>query len=215
MSIDIKESGSWILKKILKLRSEVSLMQQWNKMNHGDKFAIGTVYCDFLKHYPMVDWRVMVCHNKVRPRVVFVLCLVCQNKLATKDRLAKFGVNTYKKCAFCNSDETIHHLIFECSHTKKVWEDVLCYLNTTHNVEGWNQDITWLVKVCKSKNWRRHFVQIVVAETIYAVWLNRNDIVFNSGYRDINIVGSVMEKIVNRIWVFPKYRDRVSHPLMP
>lgn len=84
-----------------------------------------------------------------------------------------------------------------------------------HSAQGWSQEVNWLVKVCKIKNWRRHFVQIVVAETIYAVWLNRNDIVFNSGNIDSNIVKSIIEKTVNIVWMEPKYRNRVAYMLMP
>lgn len=145
---------------------------------------------------------------------MFLMWLACHNRLATKFCLAKFGVIIDRNCVFCNAEETMQHLVFECSHTKQVWEKVLGWLNIKHGAQGWNQEVIWLVKVCRSKNWRRHFVQIVVAETAYAVWLNRNDIVFNNGNINSNIVESIIEKIVNRVWMDPKYRNRVAQMLM-
>ncbi|XP_058787562.1 uncharacterized protein LOC131661915 [Vicia villosa] len=167
-----------------------------------------------MTHLPKVDWRVLVCKNRARPRAVFILWLACQNRLATKDRIVKFGVATDRKCMFCSCNEDVQHLFFECNYTKKVWEAVLGWLNINHNVQGWCQERKWLEKICRSKNWRSKFVQVAIAETIYTVWIERNKKVFNREYSEGLLVDSIIENIVIRIWVIPKYRERVANLLV-
>ncbi|XP_058779027.1 uncharacterized protein LOC131653015 isoform X2 [Vicia villosa] len=91
-------------------RDEVRMMHQWGKFQQGDKFKNHKLYDEFVQHYPKSDWSALICKNKARPRAVFMLWLACQHRLATKDRLAKIGVNTDLKCVFYNCSETSQHL---------------------------------------------------------------------------------------------------------
>ncbi|XP_058766783.1 uncharacterized protein LOC131640401 [Vicia villosa] len=165
-------------------------------------------------HLPKVDWRVLVCRNRARPRAVIILWLACQNRLATKDRMGKFGVVTDLKCLFCRCNEDVQHLLFECCYTKKIWETVLGWLNVNHSVQGWSEERKWLERICRSKNWRSKFVQVAIAEMIYAVWIERNKKVFNRDYREGLVVDSIIDNTVNRIWECPKYRDRIAKLLV-
>lgn len=55
-------------------------------------------------------------------------------------------------------------------------------------------------------------MQIAIAEIVYAICLNRNKVIFNKEYSDSHITYSIIERIVNRMWVYPKYiyRERVA-----
>ncbi|XP_058733894.1 uncharacterized protein LOC131605567 [Vicia villosa] len=212
--MEIKVNGSWIIKHILKLGEDIKGTQQWQYLNQGAKFQTRDIYKELMKHHPLVEWRGLVYKNKARPRAVFVLWLACQHRLATKDRLAKFGVNVDQHCVFCGCIETVQHLFFDCMYTSKVWGEVLGWLCIQHSIQEWNKELQWLIKICKSRNWRKHFVKIAVAETVYAVWMDRNARVFRNEMQDKNIVNSIIERITNRIWVYPKYRDRLAHLLL-
>ncbi|XP_058776385.1 uncharacterized protein LOC131650703 [Vicia villosa] len=205
---DIKGSGSWITKQVLKIRNDNRLVYM------GNGFRTGALYKEQMTHLPKVDWRVFVCKNRARPRAVFILWLACQNKLATKYRMGKFGVATDMKCMFCSYNEDVQHLFFECSYTKKIWEVVLGWLNISHTVQGWCQERKWLEIFCRSKNWRSKFVQVAIAETIYNVWIERNKMVFSRNYSEGLVMDSIIENTVNRIWVSPKYRERVASLLV-
>jgi hypothetical protein len=81
---------------------------------------------DYLREdYPMVDWKVTMYRNIARPRAIFIFLMACHGKLATKDRLCKFGVTTDGKCCFCRKDESLNHLFFGCSSLKIIWHKVL------------------------------------------------------------------------------------------
>ncbi|XP_058747138.1 uncharacterized protein LOC131620138 [Vicia villosa] len=173
------------------------------------------MYMEHMKCNTLVDWRDLVCKNKASPRAVFVLWLVCQNRLATKDRLAKFGINVDQQCVFCECLETVNHLFFDCRFSKKVWGEILGWLCIQHDIQDWYHERKWLIKISKSKNWRKHFVKAAVAETIYAVWLDRNAKVFRNEIDDKHIVNRIIDRITNRFWNYPKYRERLAQVLLP
>jgi hypothetical protein len=48
------------------------------------------------------------------------LLLLAHNKLATVDNLNKKGLDKPKSCRFCEEDESITHLFFECTVAKAI-----------------------------------------------------------------------------------------------
>ncbi|XP_058734050.1 uncharacterized protein LOC131605746 [Vicia villosa] len=214
MQVEIKENGSCILRSIFKMRPKVIQMEQWKKLIEQGGFKMKNMYLEFLEKHPKVEWRVLMRKNYARPRGVFTMWLACNKRLATKTRLQKFGVQTDLKCIFCDCHETIQHFLFECRETNEIWEQVLRWLNMKHKVQGWEQELSWLTKVCKSRNWRSNIVKVAIAETIYEIWKNRNDRVFQHHYKENNTAQKIIELIVNRIWIYPKYRNRVAQMLV-
>jgi hypothetical protein len=79
-------------------------------------------------------------------------------------------------CCFHNSDEIVQHLFFDCVLAKFIWS--MIYLtfdlrppdNIRHVFSDWVQNM-------KSNNKKIFFVGICVM--LWAIWLNRNDIIFN------------------------------------
>ncbi|XP_058769383.1 uncharacterized protein LOC131643248 [Vicia villosa] len=196
MQVQVKENGSWILRSIFNLRPQVTQMEHWKKLNERGGFKMKNLYLEFLEKHPKVEWRVLMRKNCARPRAVFTMWLACNKRLATKTRLQKFGVQT------------------DLKETKTIWEQMLIWLNMKHKVQGWEQELSWVTKVCRSRNWRSNIVKVAIAETIYEIWKNRNDRVFPHQYKENNIAQRIIELIVNRIWVYPKYRNRVAQMLV-
>ncbi|XP_058742336.1 uncharacterized protein LOC131614805 [Vicia villosa] len=190
-------------------------MTQWQNMVNIGRFSTKTMYLSLVQHLPKVMWKDLVCGNRARPRTVFILWLACNNRLATKDRLAKFGRIVDCECAFCSSGESVEHLFFCCNYTKGIWEEVLKWLKVRHAPLGWKEEVTWLVKICKSKNCRAQIMKMAIAETIYEIWWDRNMIVHNRENRDRNISKKVIDNIVYRMWGYPKYRGLIAQMLMP
>jgi hypothetical protein len=65
-------------------------------------------------HIPAV-WRV-----KVQPRVHVFLWLLANNKLLSKDNLAKRQHVPDIRCIFCNEAESVAYLFFECAVAKEI-----------------------------------------------------------------------------------------------
>ncbi|CAI8591182.1 unnamed protein product [Vicia faba] len=191
MLMDIKNNGSWILRSILQIRPDAKRLTQWDSLKRSEKFRLNKAYIEFLKEIPNVVWSGLVRSNIARPRAVFLLWLACHKRLPTKDRLMKIDIFHQPNCIFCNCAESVQHLFFECNVTSVVWEGVL-----------------------RSKNLRGQFLKIAVAKTIYEIGWNRNRIVYNKNYTIRNTVNVIVDNIVNRVWVFPKYRHRIVQILL-
>lgn len=75
-----------------------------------------------------VRWKSLFYGNLARLRVMVNFWIVCNDLLATLDRLAKFDVIDNIKCYFCNADESQQHLMFCCRETAHVWRKVLRWI---------------------------------------------------------------------------------------
>ena len=48
------------------------------------------------------------------------------NKLPTKDRMLQWGLAVDSMCVFCRSSiEDRDHLFFQCSITKRIWDNIM------------------------------------------------------------------------------------------
>ena len=94
----------------------------------------------------------------------------------TKDNLARRQWKGSVRCCFCNLDETIQHLFFDCPNAKFIWRLVQVEFNlpTLLNVNDiWTN---WLNEVNKKL---RYQAWVGACATLWAIWLSRNDVVFN------------------------------------
>jgi hypothetical protein len=60
----------------------------------------------------------------VPPRIHFFLWLVSNNKLITRDNLNKRRNVDDLSCLFCNENESVHHLLFECVVVRQACEAI-------------------------------------------------------------------------------------------
>src|SRR4051794_35957244 len=51
-------------------------------------------------------------------------CYLCRGVIFTKDNLLKHNWHESSKCCFCNHDETIKHLFFECQFARSIWSTI-------------------------------------------------------------------------------------------
>jgi hypothetical protein len=73
--------------------------------------------------YIPVIWSIVV-----PPKIHLFLWLVAYNKLATVDNLNKKGLMKNPQCCFCNENESVSHLFFECVVAKVLWKYVSEFL---------------------------------------------------------------------------------------
>jgi hypothetical protein len=60
----------------------------------------------------------------VPPRIHVFLWLLANNKILTRDNLAKRKEVDDKSCLFCSENETAGHLLYECIAARYMWEIV-------------------------------------------------------------------------------------------
>jgi hypothetical protein len=96
--------------------------------------------------------------------------------MLTKDNLVKRRWKGCTKCGFCTQQETIQHLFFDCPMDRLVWGCVAVAFginkpNSVQHLFG-----PWLRSFSKKQ---RNLVVIGVAALCWAIWISRNDLVFN------------------------------------
>ncbi|XP_058784852.1 uncharacterized protein LOC131659717 [Vicia villosa] len=150
--------------------SKVAMLKcLWNICNKFDNLWDDT----------FVPWRYLIRRNRARPKEIITLCLVCHGRIATKDRLMRYGMLQDNICSLCKEhEESIHHLFFKCSETKPIWQAVLNWLEITHVPKGWLEEKPWLLQYTKRKGWKAKMMKIAVPETMHEIWLYINGIIF-------------------------------------
>ena len=96
--------------------------------------------------------------------------------ILTKDNLVKRNWTGSTRCSFCDRDETIKHLFFECPLTRILWRTVQIAFNITPSSSVGMLFGTWLDGI--EFDTARH-IHVGVCALLWAIWNCRNDLAFN------------------------------------
>ncbi|WVZ81596.1 hypothetical protein U9M48_028951 [Paspalum notatum var. saurae] len=66
-----------------------------------------------------------ICQTKIPLKTKIFMWYVKRGVLLTKDNLARRNWSGHQGCCFCNSNESIQHLFFDCRLAKLIWRAVL------------------------------------------------------------------------------------------
>ncbi|XP_074291738.1 uncharacterized protein LOC141618532 [Silene latifolia] len=93
-------------------------------------------------------------------------------RILTKDRLAKFGVQTDDTCFLCcNALETCAHLYYDCAFSAQCLQLVQQWLQI--NLQG-TEIVDWCIHMrCKSLL-RKQIIMAGLASMVYHIWMARN-----------------------------------------
>lgn len=207
MTAQVKANTSWILKAIIKRRDEVTQLQQ-------DKFHMRKFYHAVKHQFQQVKWRNLIQGNSARSRVVFTLWQVYHSRLATKDIMVRFGFLRNIHCCFCMESEIMQHLLFLCLVSKHLQSFVFQWIEIPHRPGNWNDEVEWLLPLCRGKNSRAKILKCAIAETVYAVWHNKNKVSFGGDESKLIDGPTVVDTIVNRWWPISKLRQKISTLIM-
>ena len=82
-----------------------------------------------------------------RPKATFTLWILLNRKLATVDRLAKWGMTLDKTCVLCKSaDESMDHMFIQRQYAGEVWGRLVKWIdNHSNRPWTWTQFIQWSI----------------------------------------------------------------------
>lgn len=106
-----------------------------------------------------------------------MLWLACNGRLATKDRLIRFGMISNDSCCFCPQTETLQHLVFSCDVTKRIWQHILVWMQFDTPTQR-DDELRWVISQRKGKWWKALLVKMTFTEAVYGVWRFQKDILF-------------------------------------
>lgn len=148
--------------------------------------------------------------NLARPTTIFQLWIACHRRLVTKGRLYNWGMIDNIACCFCDAEESQQHLLFECVETRTIWKNVLEWIQVDHEPLGWEQEIDWLVNMCKGKSRKAAILKFAAMECVYEVWRYINDKFFGNSIQNRKIEGVIIDMIVYRSWFHRKTREYLA-----
>ncbi|XP_058780984.1 uncharacterized protein LOC131655065 [Vicia villosa] len=190
------------------------VQRYWDSSIESNQFTMGTVYKMLHMGQDRVVWYELIARNNARPRAVTCLWMACHRKLATKDRLAKWGLIQDRKCSLCDEYEDIDHLFFKCTKLKQVWMNILPWIQVDHVPLPWDRELQWLQTYCKEKGKRVWTMKVAIAETVYHCWSWRNAVCFNTQFDSDHIAHNIIDSIIHRCWLKKKYRDYTAQLMM-
>ncbi|XP_071686940.1 uncharacterized protein [Rutidosis leptorrhynchoides] len=131
------------------------------------------------------NWRKLIWNNRVPSKVSIFHWLACKKSIPVRDVLIRRHIlpqNHSTLCVWCETEiETIEHLLLHCPWTFKVWSALF---------QWWN--IRWIIPgsiLSFSADWYngmgigdKNFWRLIGPATIWAIWLTRNDFIFNGNY---------------------------------
>ena len=105
------------------------------------------------------EWRCLMYKNAARPKATFTLWILLNRKLATVDRLAKWGITLDKTCVLCkNVDESLDHMFLQCHYAGEVKERLLQWIGNHNNRQRtWAQFIHWSIQMGKGSLQEHNF----------------------------------------------------------
>jgi hypothetical protein len=108
----------------------------------------------------------------VPPRLHIFLWLLANNKVLTRDNLAKRRHLDDKSCLFCNEPETNAHLFFGCCVAQVMW-GVIAELFTLPRVKDFESfGKMWL----RGKNFKAY--NVLYTAVVWSLWKTRNNLCF-------------------------------------
>lgn len=148
----------------------------------------------------------------VLPRHSFILWLSILGRLATVDRLARFGVIVDDQCALCGANkESLEYLFFRCSYSLEVWMKTLNWLNIQRNVSPWNDEVMWVTNQVKGRSAKASILACCFAATVYSIWKAPNDTRFLGVKKSVGIIYRELVQLIHvRGSSFCKWKPMLS-----
>jgi len=138
-------------------------------------FSVKTMYNSMMLS-GFLPRRFIVWKLKIPLKIKIFLWYLGKGVTLIKDNLIKRKWKGNSLCCFCNNTETIQHLFFDCHVAKFVWSAVFFAFGVKALASVSNMLGSWLRGF--SMKLRKHFL-VGVAAMCWAIWLSRNDVVFN------------------------------------
>lgn len=146
------------------------------------------------------------------PKWLFILYLAVNGRLATKDRLAKWGVIQSPICPLCQRmNEELEHLFFQCSYTAEVWSSILAWQGINRGTLNWTGEVHWAIKYMKGRGRTALVYKLAMASSLYYLWLERNSRVFTQKKRQSSsIIRHIIQETHGRGSRYPKLATRLQ-----
>ncbi|XP_019224105.1 PREDICTED: uncharacterized protein LOC109205806 [Nicotiana attenuata] len=166
------KSASWVIQKIIKAKRHFEDAGYTEvEVTKIEKFSVKDMHKSMQGEFQKESWRKLVCNNHGLPKWIFILSLAIQDKLATKERLARWGTIEDKTCSLCQREnETVQHLFFDWEMPATLWQTLLHWQGIKRTKNDWQEELKWIERVAKGKSAGAAICRMVLAAAVYHIW---------------------------------------------
>lgn len=112
----------------------------------NNKFSVKSLYEHLTRSYSGPNYK-LIWKVKIPLKIKIFMWLVAQSAILTKDNMEKRKWQGDPTCYFCNSTESVDHLLFQCSTARVVWGMVAICFNQGNRPSSYNQFWVWIKQV--------------------------------------------------------------------
>jgi hypothetical protein len=146
----------------------------WNKEKKGT-FSVNSLYKCLTREgklpHNCLFWRI-----KIPNKIKIFLWYLKKGVILTKDNLAKRRWKGSTLCCSCSQEESVQHLFFECHIARAIWNIISIAFKVRTPTNFSDLFGSWL------RGWSRGMrkkILVGIAAMCWAIWISRNDVVFN------------------------------------
>ncbi|XP_020263024.1 uncharacterized protein LOC109839002 [Asparagus officinalis] len=169
--------------------------------NANGKFTFASAWDQVRTSYSNFDLSNVVWFPSSNPKMACCLIKSLYNRLATRDRLSRFGITSAVECVLCSGGiESRDHLFFQCSFSAYIWN--LCKLKLQLDATVINDIRTEALDIqskFKRKDRTYKLSRMVLSAAVWHIWQERNRRIFHATqlhklmvfrrlYEDINVL---------------------------
>ncbi|XP_060185254.1 uncharacterized protein LOC132614743 [Lycium barbarum] len=172
-TIPIPQHATWMIRQIIDARQLVNQCQVVVRRNRS---LIRHIYLQLLGQLDKIPWKCVMLKNEATAKAKYTMWLHFYGKMLTSDRLLKWGVAADPVCVLCKwHNETRNHIFAECDFTRGVWVRLLAWMQrSTYKASTWSQYMQWATTNAKGKSQTATRFQMMFAETVHMIWIERN-----------------------------------------
>ena len=88
------------------------------------------------------------------------------------------------------------------------------WLQIQHNPGSWSNEIRWILRHSKGKNWRHRLIKVAFLETVYEILKHRNNVCFGTADSQLHIAQKIIDVVTYRTWLVPSLRHHVGRLML-
>ncbi|XP_039012131.1 uncharacterized protein LOC120141273 [Hibiscus syriacus] len=182
---------SWSINRILKSRAEALPL-----LSTGSPQA--TEIWDLIRcKGQTVIWHKLIWFPSHIPKFSLIAWMALLNKLPTRDRLLKMGINTDSICVNCSTSyETRDHLFSQCTMAVELWNSILKLNGMNTTFLSWDEMVIKACSLWKGRSLLTTILKISWTVVIYTLWQERNQRIFQGRSRTLGCLLKEVKDVV-------------------
>ncbi|KAE8724788.1 hypothetical protein F3Y22_tig00009942pilonHSYRG00285 [Hibiscus syriacus] len=172
-NMDGGPSLSWSFNRILKLRTTAFPILL------SGASTIREIWLEIHNKENKVPWHSLIWFPHHIPKHSLIAWMAILDRLPTRDRLIRIGINTNGIFVLCNEMiESRNHLFFDCSTASVLRGKILLLNRLNKTFSSWDDMVTWTCNTWKGKSLISTILKLAWCANIYVLWEERNRRIF-------------------------------------